>query len=172
MTCTGKWTCDKCEHTSDNEHDPCNCDDDCCTHVETISSLRSRLVRAETERDAAIAKRDKAFKSEEVALAATEEFCHRQSMVHIRRADLAGMKARIDALTAERNELINVIYNTPLAHIGAVAAEHSTAEAIAAYCERKSHCVDRLGEPWRNGDLIAMADDIRKGSWKPSNGAS
>jgi hypothetical protein len=40
---TGKWTCDKCSHTSDNEHDPCDCDEECCDHVETIASLRSAL---------------------------------------------------------------------------------------------------------------------------------
>lgn len=53
MTYAGTWTCFECGDTSDNEHDPCSCDDTCTEHIETIDSLRRRLKQAETERDAA-----------------------------------------------------------------------------------------------------------------------
>lgn len=49
MTYTGKWTCSECGDTSDNEHDPCACDDTCTEHVETIARLRADLERVTRE---------------------------------------------------------------------------------------------------------------------------
>lgn len=46
MTYDGKWVCDKCDHVSDDEHAPCDCEDECFDHIATIASLREDLKRA------------------------------------------------------------------------------------------------------------------------------
>lgn len=62
MTYLGPWTCDKCGDTSDDEHAPCSCDDECNDHIDQLRALRDanrtltvRLAKTERERDEALA---------------------------------------------------------------------------------------------------------------------
>jgi hypothetical protein len=86
---TGKWTCEKCNHTSDNEHDPCNCDEDCCEHVETIAAVRAAL--AESQRISAL-------RGEEVA-----KWAHESGTVKGERDKLRGLLD--EAITLARDAI-------------------------------------------------------------------
>ena len=158
MTYAGKWTCSECGDTSDNEHDPCSCDDTCADHIETIDSLRRRLKQLEAERDTARAEAEQLRSERDDWDSALQATC---------KAHLAA-RAEAEQLRAERDALASkVAFHTD----GAFAIiRDRTADAIAAHLERFSDF-----ENDDAGDAAAHAvafccDQIRRGDWRTTKG--
>lgn len=143
----GKWTCSECGDTSDNEHDPCSCDDTCTEHIETIDSLRRRLKQDEAERDAL---------RQQLEAARTEADAW-EKIARERHATL-------EAMTRERDEARAVLSHIHATTMRQIAYE--TAEAIAAWCESPCPC----GEADCAAKYAAIADAIRAGAWRAKEG--
>lgn len=193
MTYTGKWTCDKCEHTSDNEHDPCNCDDDCCTHVETIASLRSQLTTAQRELAEARAEVERLTKQNDVLgmLAAQDHQARDKIRTNWVNEEREWFAER-DRLTAERDEargeverlreqmmhkaqhLLDTVYREQW--------QRDTAEAIAAWLEAErdkalaesesaDRTLDEQGNVAQNAHAFNWAArQLRAGAWRGKEG--
>lgn len=180
----GKWTCSECGDTSDNEHDPCSCDDTCTEHIETIDSLRRRLKKVEAERDAL--RRDgralvEQFENISHALndigwpsenkLGTERACDALRSLAIDRESLnqqlGALRQQLEAVTRERDEAVRA-HEASIPFRDALTRDQ-TAEAIAAWLESLIRKTPNMyvGEFYTANEV---AGQIRDGSWRAKEG--
>lgn len=113
--------------------------------AEQVEGLRRERDKARRERDV--------FSSDNLS---------RERDAAIARAEKA--EAERDRLVADAKNLLH--FNSDRERGFAARIERDTADAIAAWLDAKSYCVDKRGEPWRHGDYINVAEWIRAGAWK------
>ena len=142
--------------------------------IDTVDSLRAaiaardaRIEELEGERDETKAVRDRACAAEVRALAATEDFCRRESLTHIRRDDLADMKSAIARLTAERDAAVAraeraeepTLDNSPLIPAEITRIKRTVEADVVRWLEREWR--DRAPPPYRK-----LIENLRSGAWR------